>query len=83
MRTDHLYELPATAYDSLADPAIKLELHGISFSHYVERTRWTLRLLGIPYTEVRPVRQQYPSKVDSDVAAVVPAAGCVLFLAGV
>lgn len=77
MRTNHPYELPAAACDSLADPAIKLELHGISFSHYVERTRWTLRLLGIPYKEVRcgtAAVQHDPSKVAGLVVCIVQAA---------
>jgi hypothetical protein len=46
------HTLPAAAARTLADPSLRLELHGISFSHYVERARWALRLLGLPYTEV-------------------------------
>lgn len=46
------FELPASAVETLGDPGIKLQLHGISFSHYVERARWTLRLLGLPFDQV-------------------------------
>lgn len=47
-----VYELPASAVASLANPDVRLELHNITFSHYCERARWTLRLLGVPYEEV-------------------------------
>lgn len=48
------FELPSSACSSLTDATVRLELHCISFSHYCERARWTLRLLGIKYQEVRP-----------------------------
>jgi hypothetical protein len=50
--TDPPFELPAIASETLGEPALQLQLHGISFSHYVERARWTLRLLGLPFEEV-------------------------------
>lgn len=47
-----LYELPAAACSTVSNPGVRLVLHCIHFSHYCERARWTLRLLGIPYEEV-------------------------------
>jgi len=47
-----LYELPAAACSTLNDPGVRLVLHCIRFSHYCERARWTLRLLGVPCEEV-------------------------------
>jgi hypothetical protein len=52
MTTPKAFELPAVACESLGDPGLKLVLHCITFSHYCERARWKLRLLGIPYDEV-------------------------------
>jgi hypothetical protein len=45
-------ELPAAVAATVGAPDVQLVLHNICFSHYCERARWTLRLLGIPFKEV-------------------------------
>lgn len=50
-----VYKLPQSACSSLAEPDLKLVLHSIGFSHYCDRARWALRLLGLPYEEVSSV----------------------------
>jgi glutathione S-transferase len=37
---------------ALRQPQPRLRLHTITFSHYVEKTRWCLDRLGVPYDEV-------------------------------
>lgn len=45
------YVLPPPAVRTIGDPGATFELHNIAFSHYCDRARWALRLLGIPYKE--------------------------------
>lgn len=40
------------ALRGLRRPPPRLRLHTITFSHYVEKTRWCLDRLGVPYDEV-------------------------------
>ena len=40
------------AQRTLRRPPPRLRLHTITFSHYVEKTRWCLDRLGVPYDEV-------------------------------
>ncbi|KAI8468491.1 MAG: hypothetical protein J3K34DRAFT_522876 [Monoraphidium minutum] len=47
-----LYQLPRAAVGALAAPALRLELHCITFSHYCTRARWALASAGLPYDEV-------------------------------
>ncbi|KAF6264084.1 hypothetical protein COO60DRAFT_1698526 [Scenedesmus sp. NREL 46B-D3] len=47
-----VYELPAVAVRTLSDPALLLELHCISISHYCMRAKWALQLAGLPFTSV-------------------------------
>lgn len=49
---EEVYELPAAAVRTLAQPGLRLELHCISISHYCMRAKWALQLAGLPYTAV-------------------------------
>ncbi|WIA42269.1 hypothetical protein OEZ86_008285 [Tetradesmus obliquus] len=49
---EEVYELPAAAVRTLAQPGLRLELHCISISHYCMRAKWALQLAGLPFDAV-------------------------------